>query len=645
MLGLGLEAVILAAMVVVGVSCLHLVSTARRRLRRTAALSEAIQTTLHARGREEAVDELLEAVRRIVRADEAWLVFVQPGTALPLGAERRADRSVRLRQTHLSRAERRLLEALRTERAVLRSGRRTPKVLADVLERRGVAHGMVVEVRGDAASAALLFVGRKSGRRFDADERDLFALVADHAGAVLENDRLERSLQEVVVLKEQLRHRADHDALTGLPNRALFTARLDRALRDGAPGSSVAALFLDLDDFKDVNDTLGHQAGDELLVAVARRLSNTIRPGDIAARLGGDEFAVLVECVRPDDGERVATRVVEALDAPFHVGGTELLAHTSIGIAYGAPGRISADDVLRNADLAMYEAKSSGKRRFARYEPAMQDRLRRRRELVSALERAPLQGEIGVHYQPIVDLGTGQLIAVEALARWNRPALGLVEPSGFIGIADEVGLMAEIGRSVRREACAQARDWQRLFPGHTDLGVAVNLAPTELHDDALVADVQAVLDETGLAPSALTLEITESGVMRQPEVAMRTMHQLRDLGVSLALDDFGTGHSSLAHLRAFPLDVLKIAQPFLEGLEADGRETAFVETIVRLGASLGLDVVAEGIETRRQAEIAASLDCKLGQGYHFGRPVSPLGVTAYLAAARLPGGAPGYVAA
>jgi diguanylate cyclase (GGDEF)-like protein len=628
---------------ILGVASIHLVTAARRRLRRMTAVAEAISSTLRRDGRDEAVDELLEAVRRMLKADVAWLALVPRDSSTPLVAERTPTDAIQLRPTNLTRRERDLLDLVGRKRGVLQSGRPSSAHLRAVLEERRLSHGMVASVLRDRDAVALLLVGRAGGRRFGANERDLFGLVSEHAGAVLENDRLERSLREVLNLKEELRHRADHDVLTGLPNRALFATRVDRALQRDDAAARLAVLFLDLDDFKDVNDTLGHEAGDELLAGVGQRVARAIRPGDLAARLGGDEFAVLVECFGSGDGERVAERLVDALEAPFAIAGREIFVHTSVGIAYGRPGQTSADDLLRNADLAMYEAKSAGKRRYARYAPAMQDRIRRRHELVSALERAPRRGEIDVHYQPIVDLCSGRLVAVEALARWARPEVGLVAPAGFIGVADEVGLMAEIGRAVRREACRQTRAWQQLFPEHDGLRVAVNLAPSELHDARLVRDVAEVLEEMSLEPSSLMLEITESGVMQDPTAALRTMHELRELGVSLALDDFGTGHSSLAHLRAFPLDVLKIAQPFVVGVEAgDGHDAAFLDTIVRLGGALNLSVVAEGIETHGQAEAVARLACDLGQGFHFGPPLAPLGVTSFLAAERLPAQVPGF---
>jgi EAL domain-containing protein (putative c-di-GMP-specific phosphodiesterase class I) len=286
----------------------------------------------------------------------------------------------------------------------------------------------------------------------------------------------------------------------------------------------------------------------------------------------------------------------------------------------------------------MYDAKRSGKRGFVTYRPEMHTRVRERQELAFAIERAVERGEIGVHYQPIVDLERRTLVAFEALARWNRPGHGVIGPGSFIPLADELGYMVEIGRAVLRESCRQARSWQLAYPNHSELRVNVNLAPSELQNPELAREVAAVLAETELAPERLAFEITESGVMRNPDVALQTMRELRDLGVALGLDDFGTGHSSLAYLREFPLDSLKIARPFVVGLPDGELDAVFVEAIVRLATSLGLDVVAEGIESAAQCQAVAALGCTHAQGFYFGEPLAGLGVSTYLWAPTLPPG-------
>lgn len=317
----------------------------------------------------------------------------------------------------------------------------------------------------------------------------------------------------------------------------------------------------------------------------------------------------------------------------------------SVGVAYGDAGRVEADELLRNADLAMYEAKRGGKGRFAIFERRLLDRVRTRHELVVALEKAVERNEIQVHYQPIVALGTCGLRAVEALARWHRPGHSIAEPDEFIGAADEAGLMPSIGRSVLAIACRQVRDWQQLYPSCAELRLTANLAPVELVDATLATDIAAILDDTGFDPRKLILELTESGVMRNPEQAHASMERLRELGIRLALDDFGTGHSSLAHLREFPLDVLKIARPFVEHIAEREHDALFIETMKRLASSLGLPVIAEGVETEAQARILAELGCEYGQGYLFGHPVGALGVTRYLLADTLPPASPLIAAA
>jgi diguanylate cyclase (GGDEF)-like protein len=526
--------------------------------------------------------------------------------------------------------------AVKAPGGILLSGVRAPASLRGLLPAWHLREAMLVVLQqNEQVVGVLVAADRSGGDSFGAEDLSLFQTFAAHAGVLLENDRLEESLSELEELKEQLRHQAYHDALTGLPNRRLFAEHVARALVERAP-SRVAVLFLDLDDFKTINDSLGHLAGDALLQAVAGRVRASVRPHDVPARLGGDEFAVLTESDESRDAERVAERLVEALEKPFRIDGREISVHTSVGIAYGGAGAATADELLRNADVAMYDAKQGGKRRFAIYAPEMHAQVRRRQELATALERAVDRGEIDVHFQPIVDLRTRRLVALEALARWDRREHGCLLPGSFIPLADEMGIMVEIGSAVLREACRQAETWRRSFPGHADLRINVNLAPSELHDHGLAAAIASVLEEVGLPPGQLVLEITESGVMRNPQQALSTMKDLRSLGVSLALDDFGTGHSSLAHLREFPLDSLKIAQPFVAGLPSGHVDRVFIDAIVRLASSLDLEVVAEGIETPQQAETVSALGCGLGQGFHFGSPLSQLGVAGYLGASTLP---------
>ena len=601
-----------------------------RRLLHLRLLYESMRRAHRAPGQDAGVLELLETPRTLVGADAAWLALLPRRRSEPILVASTGPDGTSILQPHTLGGDREAAVLAGAEAPGVRLARASDgnDILRELLADLGLHRAIAMPLRGESGVIGLMLVGDRPGGQgsFGGEQLRLAETFAHHAAVVLENDRLEQSVSDLSALKEQLHRQAYHDALTGLPNRALFSERVASALdreEDGVP----AVLFLDLDDFKTINDSLGHHAGDELLVAVAARVRNAVRAGDLPARLGGDEFAVLARHTVAGDAEDIADRLVSALEAPFTIAGREMSVHASVGIAFGTPGATTADELLRNADVAMYSAKHGGKRRHATYQPQMHTRVRHRQELANALELAATRGEIGVHYQPIVDLGSGRMVAVEALARWNRPSHGLLGADVFISLADEIGLMVEIGKIVLRDACSRAASWRRTFPGMEELRVNVNLAPSELIGQQLVDDVAAVLAETGLPPDRLVLEITESGVMRNPADALATMMGLRGLGVSLALDDFGTGHSSLAHLREFPIDTLKIAREFVTGLPDSAVDAAFVETIVRLGRSLGLAVVAEGIESERQAAAVAALGCTFGQGYHFGAPLAPLGLT------------------
>ena len=611
----------------------------RRRLQHLRALYDSMRLVGRGSGLDGGVAELLAATRKLLDADVVRIVLLPKGsstTSLQALLDRNgATRLAPARLTPLEEAA--VTAAVQSQSGILLTREEAPRSLDGLLVEWRLRDAMITALRRDDGVIGVLLAGdRRGGDSFGPEDLSLFETFGAHAGVLLENDRLEESLNEMQELKEQLRHQAYHDALTGLPNRRLFAEHVARALASHSP-SQVAVLFLDLDDFKTINDSLGHFAGDSLLQAVAGRVRACVRPHDVPARLGGDEFAVLTEGEEAHDAERVAERLVEALEQSFSIDGREISVHTSVGIAYGGPGALTADELLRNADVAMYDAKQGGKRRYAIYAPEMHVHVRRRQELATALERAVDRGEIDVHFQPIVDLASRRLVALEALARWDRREHGFLLPGSFIPLADEMGIMVEIGSAVLREACRQARTWRTAFPGHEDLKVNVNLAPSELHDHRLAAAIAAMLQEVELRPDRLVLEITETGVMRNPKQALSTMRALRELGVSLALDDFGTGHSSLAHLREFPLDTLKIAQPFVAGLPDGHVDRVFVDAIVRLASSLELEVVAEGIETAAQATVVAELGCGFGQGFHFGSPLSQLGIAGYLGAVTLPG--------
>jgi len=392
-------------------------------------------------------------------------------------------------------------------------------------------------------------------------------------------------------------------------------------------------LFVDLDDFKTINDTLGHSAGDELLVSVAERVRACVRPCDLASRLGGDEFGILLDTGGQEMAEHIANRLVESMQTPFFLNGREMPVHASIGIACAASGARSADELLSNADVAMYSAKAAGKRRYATFEPQMHTRVRRRHELAGALEHAVSRDEIRVHFQPIVSLASGRTVALEALVRWQHPTRGLLAPGAFLPLAEERGLMVPIGHAVLEEACTRIAEWQSRFATYGSLSVCVNLSAVELLRPELLTDVAAILENANLAPESLVLEITESSAMADPGAALEALDELRRLGTRLALDDFGTGYSSLSHLRDFPIDTLKIAKPFIDRLAQGGSDTTFTDAILRLAAALELDVVAEGIEHAEQASMLRRLECGLGQGFYFSRPLAPADVEAHLTGA------------
>jgi diguanylate cyclase (GGDEF)-like protein/PAS domain S-box-containing protein len=433
-----------------------------------------------------------------------------------------------------------------------------------------------------------------------------------------------RDVTERKRLERELEHQAFHDSLTNLANQALFRDRVEHALaRAARHDSRLAVLFVDLDNFKTVNDSVGHTAGDELLIAVAERLQGCLRAMDTAARLGGDEFAVLLEdLASANDATGLADRLLDVLHQPFTVAGKELAVGASIGIAFGVPGADSGQ-LLRNADIAMYTAKRCGKDRYEIFEPAMHTAVVERLEIEADLRRALGRGELTLQYQPIVALDTDKISGVEALARWRHPERGLVPPSTFIRIAEETGLIHELGRQVLAAACTQARSWQVEHPSDPPLTVSVNLSPRQLQADGLISHVTAALEISGLPASTLVLEITEGAMMHDTDATIRKLQALKALGVRLAVDDFGTGYSSLSYLQRFPIDILKIDRAFVAAIESDDDKSSLVRAIVSLAKTMQLQAVAEGIETRTQADILTRLGCDLGQGYYLGHPMDP----------------------
>jgi diguanylate cyclase (GGDEF)-like protein/PAS domain S-box-containing protein len=434
--------------------------------------------------------------------------------------------------------------------------------------------------------------------------------------------------------EELLRHQAFHDPLTGLANRALFTDRVEHSLVvHGQVGGQVAVLFLDLDDFKAVNDSFGHPCGDALLQAVGQRLRQALSPHHTVARLGGDEFAILVEAENGASAAvEAAERVISVLQPPFDLDGREVFVTASVGIAVAG----DAEELLRSADVAMYRAKASGKAQYVVYAPRMDEDVVGRIELVADLRRARIEDEFVLHYQPTVELATGAVIGVEALVRWQHPTRGLLLPADFIHLAEETGRIVEIGRFVLAAACCQVARWRAELPGGEALSVSINVSTRQVRRPTLQDDVREALSRSSLPPEALTLEITESVLARRREEMASILAEVTALGVRLALDDFGTGYSSLSLLQDLPVHLLKIDRTFVRSIESSAERRAFVRAIVELADALSLGVIAEGIEGPAQAAELRRLGCRLGQGFHFARPLEPGDLEARVGSGAMP---------
>jgi diguanylate cyclase (GGDEF)-like protein len=575
---------------------------------------------------------LLERTLDVFRGDLAEIVLLPSDqrseplrTTLERGATLEAMAPI---DRHVAEALRALVDG--DTRALLLERPLADPILDAALARRGVHRAMLAALPGETRVVGTFLVahhGEVGG--FDDDDLTLFATLANHASVSLEYDRLEHLVLRLRELQGRLEHQAFHDPLTGLANRALFLDRLGEALTSGRRDYTL--LFLDLDDFKAINDNLGHATGDELLEAVAGRLRGTLKSGDVAARLGGDEFAVLLHDVHDaKDVTRVADRVIELLARPFSIGGHEISAHASLGIVEGwSTDARDPDELLRNADVAMYTAKNAGKQRHEIYQPSMHAAVLRRHRLRDDLERAVERGELIVELQPIVELDTGNISAAEALVRWNHPENGRMAPREFIDVAEETGQVMEVDRFVLEHACGLASRWPSGEAGAIDLHV--NVSPRELQRPELVARVGEALEATGLSPGRLVLEITESGLMRDPRVVLGRLQALREIGVRLAIDDFGTGYSSLSYLRWMPIDVLKMDKSFVDDLAAgEHQHSALAGTITGLAHTLGMTTVAEGIERPEQADTLDALGCELGQGFLFAPPLDPRSFAALL---------------
>ncbi|MBA2735048.1 MAG: EAL domain-containing protein [Acidobacteria bacterium] len=434
--------------------------------------------------------------------------------------------------------------------------------------------------------------------------------------------------------EERLHHEAFHDGLTGLPNRALFMDHLKLSVERGKRRDDrlFAVLFLDLDRFKVINDSLGHMVGDQLLVGIARRLEICLRPGDTVARLGGDEFTVLLEdLMMVTEAIEVADRLQKALALPFNLNGHEVFATVSIGIALSSTGYDRPEEVLRDADTAMYRAKMLGKARHEVFDKTMHARAMNLLQMEADLRHAIERKEFILHYQPIVALDTGTISGFEALIRWHHPERGFVSPDEFIPIAEETGLIIPIGHWVLEEACRQIHVWQEQYPQYPPLQISVNLSGKQFINANLINQIRYILKETCVEPHSLKLEITESMVMENVETAIDMLKQLRTLGIELSIDDFGTGYSSLSYLHRFPISTLKVDRSFVSRMSDNNENAEIVRTILMLARSLKMDVVAEGVETQDQLMQLAMLECEYGQGYYFSKPLDIAGASKLLA--------------
>lgn len=487
-----------------------------------------------------------------------------------------------------------------------------------------------------SGAASLVSTAQRAGETAGARHDEVGTLMTSFNRMMATIEQQAEEITQFPKRLEQLTKQAFRDSLTGLPNRALFMDRLSHGLtRARRRHEHLAVLFLDLDRFKVINDTLGHTVGDQLLVEVGNRLGGSLRPGDTVARLGGDEFGLLLEDVaHAETAEAVALRIEAELAKPLHFEGREIFITASIGIALSSARLGMPEEILRDADLAMYHAKAKGKARHEIFDSSMSAPALDRMDLEMDLRSAISRHEFRLHYQPILQFDTGRITEVEALIRWQHAKRGLLQPDSFIGLTEETGLIVPIGQWVLTEACRQARVWQLEFPSTPPLVMSVNLSAKQFQNPNLVQEVTQALTESDLDAASLKLEITESVVMQDAPATLAKLKELKNLGIRLAIDNFGTGYSSLGYLKRFPVDTLKIDRSFVKGLSKDGNDNAIVRAVVTMAKSLNMDVTAQGVETDQQRIELKALGCDRGQGFLFARPADAEHVTPLLASSK-----------
>lgn len=603
----------------------------RRRHRGLVFLHNSIKSLHQSPELSTALANLVESARHEFRAAHVELTYVASGSETVVNVIARpgdiTTESSPVDQTQLD-------SIMRLVRAsdspfVVKTASNEP-IMVEALNARGLTDAIVAPLLADGRACGLLLIGHRVGdiARFDRDDIVLLETLAENVAAALENGRLEQLLDQLRRMERRLLHQTSHDELTGLANRTLFTQLVTNAITDACDSHSVAVLFVDLDDFKVVNDSLGHAAGDELLVAVGRRLASDLPDGATAARLGGDEFAVVL----PNVGDfatvtTIAERLLAVIGTPVSTAGRVVPVHASIGAAVSSPGQ-SAADLLRNADTAMYAAKNLGKDRVAVFEAALHDAAMKRYDLTLDLHRATKEREFVTYFQPMIDLSSGEVVGAEALIRWQHPTLGLLLPSEFVTVAEESDTIIHIRRTVLHDVCRMLNDRRPLTTSGEPLRIALNLSARDLYSNDLLHDVAETIESYGIDPRQLVFEITEGTMITDPHEATLRLLALKDLGVQIALDDFGTGYSSLSQLGRLPVDIIKIAQPFIDAMETTG--VALVKAIILMSQSLGLTIVAEGIEHASQARTLRDLNCHLGQGFHFACPMPEDALLEYL---------------